>query len=130
MNKTMKSIHVQKLLSFIFFILGGWCLVMPGTVELLSLKPEYYVGNATSRLLLGCFGAQAILVGAVILFSEFKPKTFLVFGIIGSVPFFVFNFYFYFIAKMFTDWMLLDFIGNLGILGLGIWGFRLSKQEM
>ncbi|KAA3638285.1 MAG: hypothetical protein DWP95_12990 [Proteobacteria bacterium] len=125
----MKAIYIQRALAFIFFSLGSWCLLMPATVEWLVLKPDYYIGNVSSHLLLGCFGAQAVLVGTVILSARFKASTFLIFGLVGSVPFFVFNFYFYFIKEMFTDWMLLDFVGNLGILLCGIWGYRLSKQE-
>lgn len=125
----MKAIHLQQGLAFIFFSLGGWCLIDPATVESLVLRPEFYVGNATSQLLMGCFGAQAILVSVLLWTSVFRPTTFLIFGILGSIPFFVFNVYFYFIAKMFTNWMLLDFVGNLGILACGILGYRLSKAE-
>lgn len=31
---------------------------------------------------------------------------------------------------MFTNWMLSDFVGNLGILGCGLFGCRLSKLEI
>ena len=79
--------------------------------------------------LIGCFGAQAVLCGTIIATAEFKPQTFLIFGLIGSVPFFVFNAYFYFVVPIFTDWMLLDFAGNLGILACGLLGYRLSKAE-
>ena len=125
----MKSIHIQKMLSLIFLILGGWCLLYPGTVEAMVLKPEFYVGNSTSMLFIGCFGAQAVLGGVVIWTSIFTARTFLIFGFVGSVPFFVFNFYFYFFEKMFTDWMLLDFVGNIGILACGIVGYRMSIKE-
>lgn len=100
------------------------------TVEALALRPEFYVGNSTTALFLGCFGAQAILVGVVIWTSVFRPITFLVFGLVGSIPFFIFNYYFYFVAVMFTPWMLLDFVGNIGILTCGLLGCRLSKTEL
>ena len=125
----MKAIHIQKSLALIFLLLGGWCVLMPATVEGLVLKPEFYVGNSTSKLLLGCFGAQAVLVGAVIWTSTFRASTFLIFGLAASLPFFVFNYYFYFIAEMFTNWMLLDFVGNIGILVCGVLGFRLVNEE-
>jgi len=125
----LRANHIQRTLAFIFLGLGAWPLLFPGTVEALGLRPDYFVGNDTSRLLLQCFGAQAILVGTVILSSRFVPRTFLVFGIVGSVPFFGFNYYFYFIRGMFTDWMLLDFVGNVLILGCGLLGYRLSTQE-
>lgn len=31
---------------------------------------------------------------------------------------------------MFTDWMLLDFVGNLTILACGIGGFYLKRKEI
>ncbi len=126
----MRAIHLQRLLAFIFLGLGGWCLLFPATVEALVLRPEYYVGNNTSALLMGCFGAQAILAGTLILTAEFTPRTFLIFGLVGSIPFFGFNYYFYFVKSMFTDWMLLDFAGNIGILALGIAGWRMKTCEL
>ncbi len=125
----MTAKHVQYFLAFIFLSLGGWCLLTPGMVEQLGFRPEYQVLNATSSILIGCFGAQAVLVGTIIATAEFKARTFLVFGLVGSVPFFVFNYYFYFVAQMFTDWMLLDFAGNIGILACGIIGYWLKKAE-
>lgn len=125
----MRAIHVQYLLALIFLGLGSWTMLFPGTVEELVLRQEFYMGTDASRLLLACFGAQAVLCGIVILTSKFTPATFLVFGLLGSVPFFGFNYYFYFIKGMFTEWMLLDFVGNIGILACGIFGYRMSKKE-
>ena len=119
----MKPLHYQYLLASIFILLGGWCLLFPTTVETLVFKPEYISGTPTSALLIGCFGAQAVLGGIVMATSKFSEKTFLTFGIFGSVPFFIFNYYFYFIEEMFTHWMLLDFAGNIGILVVCILGF-------
>jgi hypothetical protein len=85
--------------------------------------------TAASSVFIACFGAQAVLCGALIWFAKFTPKTFLAFGVLGSVPFFAFNVYFYFIEPIFTRWMLLDFAGNLAILACGLWGWRLSKRE-
>ncbi|MGI9400603.1 MAG: hypothetical protein ACR2O0_05065 [Rhizobiaceae bacterium] len=125
----MTARQVQYFLALIFIGLGGWCLIAPFSVEALVLKPEYQVLNATSKLLMGCFGAQAVLCGIVIATSEFKAQTFLIFGLVASLPFFVFNYYFYFVAEMFNSWMLLDFAGNLGILACGIVGYRLKAGE-
>lgn len=125
----MKSIYIQRLLALIFIGLGGWCLLFPAVVEAIVMRPTYFVGNATSALFVACFGAQAILGGIVIFTSRFLPSTFLIFGLVGSIPFFGFNYYFYFVREMFTDWMLLDFVGNVGILACGLWGYRLSLQE-
>lgn len=125
----MNAKQIQYVLSVIFLGLGGWCVMSPSSVELLVFKPEYQHGTATSHLLIACFGAQAILAGIVIATSEFKPLTFLVFGAAGSIPFLVFNFYFYYIQEMFTQWMLLDFLGNIGILCTCLLGYRLKKME-
>ena len=125
----MKAVHLQRILALIFIGLGAWCLLFPASVELFVMRPAYYVGNSTSELFVACFGAQAILVGAVIYTSRFLPSTFLIFGIVASVPFFGFNYYFYFVRGMFTDWMVLDFVGNIGILACGLWGYRLSLKE-
>jgi hypothetical protein len=129
MVNNIKSITIQRSLALIFIGLGGWCLLFPLTVEALVFKPEFFMGNSTSQLLMGCFGAQAVLAGIIIFTSKFAPRTFLIFGLFGSIPFFIFNYYFYFIEAMFTDWMLLDFVGNIGILTCGILGYRLSKNE-
>ncbi len=81
-------------------------------------------------LMIACFGAQAVLGGVVILLSRFTPLTFLVFGLVGSVPFFGFNAWFYFIDPILNEWMLLDLVGNIVILISGIWGYKLRKKEL
>ena len=106
-------IVIQRVLASIFILLGGWCLLFPLTVESLVFNPEFYMGTSTSQILMGCFGAQAVLGGIVIATSKFEARTFLIFGLFGSIPFFAFNYYFYFIEAIFTDWMLLDFVGTL-----------------
>jgi hypothetical protein len=125
----MTAQRVQYFLASIFLGLGGWCLLAPRSVELLVFRPEFQILSPTSTLLMACFGAQAVLAGTVIVTSEFKSQTFLIFGLIGSVPFFIFNYYFYFVAEMFTDWMLLDFAGNIGILITCLVGYRLKIKE-
>lgn len=122
--------RAQTLLASVFLVLGGWCLITPHTVESLVLRPDYQHLSVSSAVLFGCFGAQAVLCGIVILFSRFTPRTFLVFGLFASVPFFLFNAYFYFVVEMFTDWMLLDFIGNLLILSLCLYGARSASQSL
>ena len=125
----MTSKHIQLALAAIFLGLGGWCLIEPHSVERLVLRPEYQHLSATSALLLGCFGAQAVLGGIVIALSQFTPRTFLIFGLVGSLPFFAFNWYFVFVSQIFTQWMLLDFVGNIGILTCGLLGYRLRRRE-
>lgn len=125
----MKAIHYQRILAVIFLGLGSWCLLMPGMVESLSLRPEYQMNTLGSALFMGCFGAQAVLCGVLILTARFTTRTFLVFGLVASTPFFGFNYYFYFVRPVFTHWMLLDFVGNIGILALCLLGYRAIKRE-
>ena len=125
----MSASLIQKFLGFIFLSLGLWALLFPATVERLVLAPEYYSGTVASAILVGCFGAQAVLCSVLIFTSQFKATTFLVFGLVGSVPFFVFNYYFVFVMPVFSDWMVLDFVGNIGILACGMAGWYLKRRE-
>lgn len=115
--------------ALVFLGLGGWCLLNPHMVETLSLKPEYQHLSNTTALLMGCFGAQAVLCGSLILLSRFTATTFLGFGLLASIPFFVFNAWFVWVAEMFTAWMLLDFAGNVSFFLIGIFGWRLMRHE-
>lgn len=125
----MRSQTLQRGLASIFLVLGTWCMLLPRMVEQLTIRPEHQVLTAASSVFIACFGAQAVLCGAVIWFAKFTPKTFLAFGLLGSIPFFAFNWYFYFVQPIFTKWMLLDFAGNVAILACGLIGYRLSRRE-
>lgn len=120
---------VQAGLATPFLGLGGWCVLAPGTVERLGLRPEHLIDTLASHVLLGCFGAQAMLCGLLILLCRFSRRAFLVFGLAASVPFFGFNFYFYFVEPLFTPMMLLDFVGNIAILLLCLTGVALAPEE-
>ena len=121
---------IQTLLGSIFLVLGGWALLFAADVERLVLAPEHFVGTTASAVLMGCFGAQACLCATVILTCRFTPLTFLAFGLVGSLPFFAFNFYFLYIEPIFTNWMYLDFVGNIGILSCGVLGWYAARQEL
>lgn len=129
-ERSVKSQHIQFALAGIFLGLGGWCIIDPDGVERLVLRPEFQHLSATSGLLIACFGAQAVLVAIVIAFSKFTPRTFLIFGVLGSLPFFVFNWYFVFTVEMFTPFMLIDFAGNMGILICCLLGYVLCRIEV
>lgn len=115
----------QRLIAAPFLILGAWCLFAPGSVERLGLRPEALMDNTTSHLLMGCFGAQAILSGLFAYFSRFTRTTFLVYGI-ALLPFFWFNYYFVFMQPVFNQFMLIDFASNLFMLGCCVWGWKIS----
>ena len=125
----MTSRKLQVCLAFIFLLLGGWCLLFPSSVIAITFLPEFANSDLQARFLMGCFGAQAVLTGTIVLTARFTPTTFLVFGLIGSVPFFAFNVWFFVVEPVLNAWMLLDFAGNIGILVIGLWGWTLSKRE-
>lgn len=125
----MKAISIQYFLGAIFLILGSWALFFPGHVERLVLSPDYYIGSVSSSVLVGCFGAQAVLCSVLIFFSTFTSRTFIVFGLVGSIPFFGFNYYFVFVEPVFNTLLAIDLIGNIGILACGILGWWLKRRE-
>jgi hypothetical protein len=113
----------QLLIAIPFLSLGGWCLVAPGMVERLSLTPDHYIGTQASQVLLGCFGAQAVLSGLFAAFSQFTRKTFLAYGV-ALLPFFWFNYYFTIVEPLFSPLMLIDFVANVAMLLLCYVGWR------
>ena len=121
----MKAIHIQRLIALPYLILGGWCLIAPGMVEQVTINPTFQHLSTTSALMIGCFGAQAMLGGLFIAFSIFTRRTFLVYAV-ALLPFFWFNYWFVFVVPMFNPWMALDFVSNAIMLGLSLWGWRIS----
>ena len=101
--------------------------MFPGMVIRVTFQPEFANASDQARFIMGCFGAQAVLTGTIILTARFTPATFLIFGLAGSIPFFAFNYWFLFVQPVLNHWMLLDFAGNLGILIVGLWGWRLGR---
>lgn len=119
----MSPLLAQRLIAVPFLGLGAWCLVAPGMVERLGVRPEYYHGDTTTALLMGCFGAQAVLSGLFAAFSRFTRTTFLVYGI-ALLPFFWFNYWFVFVVPVFNELMLVDFVSNAAMLLLCVVGYR------
>jgi hypothetical protein len=119
---------IQRLIAVPFVVLGAWCLLMPGMVETLTLRPEHQINTTASRIMMGCFGAQAMLAGVFAAFSRFTRTTFLAYGI-ALLPFFGFNYYFVYVEQVFSGWMALDFIANLVMLGLCIQGWRVTPPQ-
>jgi hypothetical protein len=124
-RRTARTLKTAQAL--VFLGLGGWCLLAPHMVETLSLQPEYQHLSDTTALLMGCFGAQAVLCGSLMLLARFTATTFLGFGLLASIPFFIFNAWFVWVTEMFTAWLLLDFAGNVSFLLIGIFGWRLMR---
>lgn len=109
-----------------FIGLGGWCLFWPGMVESLGLTPEHYIGTQASRILLGCFGAQAVLSGLFAALSNFTRATFAAYGV-ALLPFFWFNYRFTIVEPVFSAFMLIDVVSNAAMLGLCIVGWWALK---
>lgn len=119
----------QRLLALPFLILGAWCLVAPHMVERLGISPEYQHLSTTSALLMGCFGAQAVLGGLFIAFSRWTKATFAIYAV-ALLPFFWFNYYFVFVVPVMTRLMAIDLVSNLFMLGLCVWGYRIAPRSL
>lgn len=119
----------QRLLAVPFLILGGWCLAALHMVERLTINPDYQHLSATSELLIGCFGAQAVLGGLFIAFSRWTKRTFVIYGA-ALLPFFWFNYYFVFVVPVMTRWTALDLVSNLFMLGLCVCGNRTAPKAL
>ncbi len=119
----MHAIHIQRMIAIPYFLLGGWCLIAPHMVERWTINPPYQHLSTTSALLIGCFGAQAVLGGIFIWFSRWTRATFLAYAL-SLLPFFIFNYWFVFVVPVLGGWMALDFGANAAMLGLSLWGWR------
>lgn len=123
----MSPLLAQRMIAVPFLVLGAWCLFLPRMVERLGFQPDYLHQSDTTALLIGCFGAQAILSGLFAAFSRFTRTTFLVYGI-ALLPFFWFNYWFVFVVPIFSGWMALDFVANAAMLALCVIGYRASGK--
>lgn len=119
----MSALVIQRLIAAIFLGLGGWCLLLPGMVADLCLTPEWRGDDPVLPILVGCFGAQAVLAGLFAFFSRFNRTTFLVYGL-ALLPYFGFDLWFYFVEPVFNEFILLDAVGNVIMLTLCWMGWR------
>ena len=120
----MHPLQIQRVIALPYFILGGWCVIAPKSVEMLTVNPVYQHLSATSALFIGCFGAQAVLGGLFIWFSRWRRATFLIYAC-ALLPFFWFNYWFVFEVPIFNRWLALDFGANAAMLVLSLWGWKL-----
>ena len=124
----MKRRQIQWLLAAVFFVLGGWCLVSPSSVMALTIRPEYRSEAPIVTILVGAFGAQAMIAGLFAAFSNFTRATFLAYAI-ALLPFFVFDYWFFAVTPVFTPLGMLDAVGNVIMLGLCWMGWRSRERE-
>ena len=119
----MTARNAQHLIAAVFLVLGGWCLVAPGSIADLMFQPAYRTDARLETFLIACFGAQACLGGLFAATARFSRVTFVAFGL-ALLPFFVFDWYFYFVVHILTPLGLLDAVGNLAMLALCVVGWR------
>jgi hypothetical protein len=122
----MSARTTQWCLASVFFILGGWCLVSPGSVMTLAITPAYQSDAPIVPILVGAFGAQALIAALFAAFARFEQRTFVAYGV-ALIPFFVFDYWFYAVLPMLTWIGLLDAVGNVVMLGLCFHGWRSTK---
>jgi hypothetical protein len=119
---------IQWWLASVFFILGGWCLISPSSVLALTITPADQSDAPIVQVLIGAFGAQALIAGLFAAFSRFERRTFLAYGL-GLLPFFVFDYWAYAVVPMLTVVGLLDVVGNVAMLLLCVLGYRAARPE-
>lgn len=121
----MTPLAAQRIIAVMFLGMGGWCLLAPGTINDWAIRPEAQLDSASFRLIIGCFGAQAMLVGLLAATARFTRTTFLAFGL-AMLPFFFFNYWFYFETPILNELMALDFLANILFVLLCVAGWRRS----
>jgi len=124
----MSTRTLQYLLASVFVVLGGWCLVSPGSVLALAVQPAYQSDAPIVPFLVGCFGAQALIAGLFAATARFTRTTFLAYGL-ALLPFFAFDYWFYAVTPILTELGLLDLAGNLVMLAVCWLGWRNTPPE-
>lgn len=127
MNRERQARQLQMLIATVFLGLGGWCLVAPDQVLQLGAAPGALVPSRLQSVVMGAFGAQAMLFGLISLTTRFTARTFLALAI-ALLPFFVFDWWFYSVEPIFNRLILLDLAGNLIMLAACLRGWQLLKQ--
>jgi hypothetical protein len=122
----MSARTIQFAIASVFFILGGWALFLPQSVIDLTIRPEFVSGSDFERFAVACFGAQALISGLFAAFAVFTRTTFLAYGM-ALVPFLIFNYWFYVVDPVLTDIGLLDLVGNVIMLALCAYGWKVSS---
>ena len=122
----LTAARTQRVLGCIFLSLGAWCFMAPEQVQLLALRPGF--GNATSALLMGAFGAQAMLVGIAVLCARFNAQGFVWFGVATLLLFLAFDAAFG-AMQMNGGGLWLGAAGSAAVLGLALHGARQAARE-
>lgn len=124
----MTARTAQTLIAAVFLLLGGWALFAPASVIDLAVTQTYRDDGFITRFALACFGAQAVLFGVMALAVRWTARAFLLFAVL-LLPFFGFNWYFHYEVPVLTTVGMLDFVGNVTMLALALYGWRRALAE-
>jgi hypothetical protein len=125
----MSTRTLQYGLGAVFFGLGGWCVVAPGSVMALCFRPAFQSSAPVVPILIGCFGSQALISGLFAATARFTRTTFAAYAI-GLLPFFGFDVYFYAIRPCLTGLgFAADLAGNLIMLAVCWLGWRGAPER-
>jgi len=119
----MTAQRIQWGLAAVFFILGGWAMLLPQSVIDLAFLPPFRAGTPILSFAVACFGSQAMISGLFAATTRFTRTTFAVYGA-SLLLFLVFDWWFTFVRPVFTPIGLLDAVGNVVMLGLCFLGWR------
>jgi hypothetical protein len=95
-----------------------------------SLAPQYALTNSTTSLLMRCFGAQAMTAGFLLRTSNVTTTSFTAFGV-SMIPYLGFNAWFIIGPgrDFFTNWLWMDFVGNMVFLSGSLFAAKLLKDD-
>lgn len=122
-----EALLLQRVLAAVFVGLGSWCLLHPASVIELTVRPEQVSLDLLPTVAVGAFGAQAILAGLFAASARFTSNSFLLYGV-ALLPFFVFDWWFYFARPLFNGLILLDVIGNVIMLAVCARGYTILRN--
>lgn len=126
-KEQVKALRLQRLIGAVFLSLGGWSLIAPGSVIALTVRHEHQSDSLLALVAMGAFGAQACIAGLFAMTARFTAATFLAYAV-ALMPFFVFDWWFYFVEPLFNALILLDVAGNAVMLALCIRGWGLLRR--
>lgn len=124
----MSVITIQRLLASVFIVLGGWCLLAPQSVLHLTVTPAYQSDDRIVSILMGAFGAQALIASLFALTARFTSTTFLAYGV-SLFPFVLFDYWFFAVEPMLTPLGMLDAVGNVIMLLLCWIGWKAARAD-
>ena len=124
----MSARIAQSYIALVFLGLGGWALFGPGSVIELGFTEPYRQSTFTTRFIMACFGAQAVLFGAMALMVTWSARAFLANAAL-ILPFFWFNYHFHYVVPVLTPYGMIDLAGNLTMLIAALIGWRAARGE-